>query len=251
LSTTGPRRRRPRRTPVSRPTRFCRSHTFMWRGAGFISPSIQRSGKAKGKRRPRVVIFHSDDGPPAARAIFKPLIAGLCGLLILVQNLIRPLRYGKSRRFETMPSRRSLHACDTIAPQARLCPGQHLRQPHLPRLRSCLADRPGCKDKVRADTGSSTIISPTGRVDTAARYPSPRMLQWRMILGQECEQPRVVPAVFRARQIRPGLRRGCSRLRRTPCNARHPDHGAAARRWGTRTAPYAAGTGRGRGSRKA
>src|SRR5437588_13042475 len=40
--------------------------------------------------------------------------AGLWGFLVLIQLLHRPLRYGKSRRFETMPSSRNLQACSKM-----------------------------------------------------------------------------------------------------------------------------------------
>jgi hypothetical protein len=37
--------------------------------------------------------------------------AGLAGFFTLIQLFTRPLRYGRSRRFEIMPSRPNLQAC--------------------------------------------------------------------------------------------------------------------------------------------
>jgi hypothetical protein len=56
--------------------------------------------------------------------------AGLAGFLTLIQLRTRPLRYGRSQRLETMPSK-------PILPLVKRCSGKTLIVRHAPALSPC------------------------------------------------------------------------------------------------------------------
>lgn len=65
----------------------------------------------RGAEPPRLNAVASASGPHFQSSSSKRLAAGATGFLILIQQSLRPDRYGVPRRFDTIPSQPSAQAC--------------------------------------------------------------------------------------------------------------------------------------------